>query len=88
MVRGEGRSSTEQEVLALFGLGSRVVPSRLAWTGYRRAKGYREVDLLEIDLRDPITKGMYRLLSGRLPQAPGEVAVSPAMEMREGTPSR
>ncbi|WP_326825203.1 FtsX-like permease family protein [Streptosporangium sp. NBC_01756] len=86
--RGRGvqyRNLTEQEVLTLFGPGSRVVPSRLAWTGYQGAKGYREHDFREIDLRDPITKGMYKLLSGRLPRAAGEVAASPGAELREGS---
>ncbi|MEV6861035.1 FtsX-like permease family protein [Streptosporangium subroseum] len=79
------RQPTEQEVLTLFGPGSRAVPSRFASTGYQAVWGYRETGLREIDLRDPITKGMYELLSGRLPRAVGEVAASPGTELREGS---
>ncbi|GAA2849164.1 hypothetical protein GCM10010517_06470 [Streptosporangium fragile] len=76
---------TERQVRALFEPGARMVPAHTGWTGYRVAGSYREADLREIDLRDPITTGMYRLLSGRLPRTPGEVAVSPALGLREGT---
>ncbi|MGP3956088.1 FtsX-like permease family protein [Nonomuraea sp. 3N208] len=51
---------------------SNVVEARLA-------DGYDRVDVFEVDLRDPMTGGMRRLVEGRLPAAPGEVAVSPEM---------
>ncbi|MGI5287372.1 FtsX-like permease family protein [Nonomuraea polychroma] len=51
---------------------SNVVEARLVY-------GYDRVDVFEADLRDPMARGMRRLVEGRLPAAPGEVAVSPKM---------
>jgi putative ABC transport system permease protein len=45
----------------------------------RLADGYDQVEVFEVDLRDPMTSGMRRLVEGRLATAPGEVAVSPEM---------
>ncbi|MFG6195746.1 FtsX-like permease family protein [Nonomuraea sp. JJY05] len=45
----------------------------------RLADGYNRVDVFEADLRDPLTRGMRRLVEGRFAAAPGEVAVSPAL---------
>ncbi|MEV1171018.1 FtsX-like permease family protein, partial [Nonomuraea sp. NPDC049784] len=45
----------------------------------RVADGYDRVDVIEADLRDPLTSGMRRLVEGRFAAEPGEVAVSPAM---------
>ncbi|MEU8382573.1 FtsX-like permease family protein [Streptosporangium sp. NPDC048865] len=81
----ERREPTEREILTLFGPGSRVTASRGSWTGYQVAGAYREADLREIDLRDPLTAGMYGLLAGRLPVAQGEVAVSPATSLPPGS---
>ncbi|MFC7648246.1 FtsX-like permease family protein [Streptosporangium lutulentum] len=79
------RNLTEQEILTLFGPGSRAVPTRVSLTGYRTAGVYREADVREIDLHDPITTGMYRLLSGRLPRTAGEVVASPGLKLPEGS---
>ncbi|WP_440101606.1 FtsX-like permease family protein [Streptosporangium sp. H16] len=78
------RTLTEQEVLALFGPGSRAVPLRGLWTGYEAAGAYREAELREIDLHDPITTGMYTLRSGRLPRVAGEVAAGAGLGLQEG----
>ncbi|WP_440084578.1 FtsX-like permease family protein [Streptosporangium sp. LJ11] len=78
------RALTEQEVLTLFGPGSRAIPLRGLWTGYEAAGAYREAELREIDLHDPITTGMYTLRSGRLPRVAGEVAAGAALGLREG----
>ncbi|MFF3439894.1 FtsX-like permease family protein [Streptosporangium sp. NPDC002721] len=80
----EQRALTEREVLTLFGPGSRAVPLRGLWTGYETSGAYREADLWEIDLHDPITAGMYTLRSGRLPRVAGEVVVSAGLRLREG----
>ncbi|MGC5010997.1 FtsX-like permease family protein [Streptosporangium sp. DT93] len=79
------RALTEREVLSLFGTGSRALPWRQSWTGYRATGAYRQVDLRELDLRDPITTGMYELSAGRLPRTPREVAVSPELGLVPGT---
>ncbi|GIH92464.1 FtsX-like permease family protein [Planobispora siamensis] len=83
--RNKRRDLSRQEIVSLFGPGSRAVPSRTSWTGYQGPRGYREIDVREIDLSDPITAGMYRLLSGRLPRAAGEIAVNPGLGLRPGT---
>ncbi|MFF5247986.1 FtsX-like permease family protein [Streptosporangium sp. NPDC000095] len=86
-VKGRGfkqRALTEREVLTLFGPGSRAIPLRGLWTGYETAGAYREADLWEIDLHDPITAGMYTLRSGRLPRVAGEVVVGAGLGLREG----
>ncbi|MEV0230430.1 FtsX-like permease family protein [Nonomuraea sp. NPDC050786] len=44
--------------------------------------GYHRMDVVEADLRDPLTSGMRRLVEGRFAAAPGEVAVSPEMADR------
>lgn len=41
--------------------------------------GYDRVEVLEVDLRDPMTRGMRTLVEGRFAAAVGEVAVSPAL---------
>ncbi|MGJ6962219.1 FtsX-like permease family protein [Streptosporangium sp. G11] len=79
------RTLTEREVLTLFGPGSRAVPSRLSRTGYEVSGTYREANLREIDLHDPITTGMYTLLAGRLPRVAGEVAAVARLRLREGS---
>ncbi|MFE0145986.1 FtsX-like permease family protein [Nonomuraea sp. NPDC059007] len=48
----------------------------------RTGATYMNVSALEIDLRDPMTRGMRELTSGRFPAAPGEVAVSAALAGR------
>ncbi|MFI7128492.1 FtsX-like permease family protein [Nonomuraea sp. NPDC050153] len=45
----------------------------------RLADGYNRVDVFETDLRDPLTRGMRRLVEGRFATAPGEVTASPAL---------
>ncbi|WP_371786229.1 ABC transporter permease [Streptosporangium subroseum] len=67
------------EVAALLGPGTRLVPFA---TGVFRL-GTERVDALEIDLRDPLTRGMLTLSEGRFPTA-REVAVTPALDLRPG----
>ncbi|MFG2075897.1 ABC transporter permease [Nonomuraea maritima] len=44
--------------------------------------GYDWTAVLEVDLRDPMTRGMRELVEGRFAAAPGEVAVSPELAGR------
>ncbi|GAA3845256.1 hypothetical protein GCM10022226_80550 [Sphaerisporangium flaviroseum] len=67
------------KVAALLGPGTRLLPFS---TGTLRL-GTGQVDALETDLRDPLTRGMLTLSEGRLPAA-GEVAVTPALGLRPG----
>ncbi|GAA0974730.1 hypothetical protein GCM10009555_031440 [Acrocarpospora macrocephala] len=67
------------EVVALLGPGTRLIPFS---TGVLRL-GAERVDALEIDLRDPVTRGMLTLSEGRFPAA-REVAVTRAFGLRPG----
>ncbi|MEV6866867.1 FtsX-like permease family protein [Streptosporangium subroseum] len=67
------------EVAALLGPDTRLIPFS---TGVLRLSTER-VDALEIDLRDPLTRGMLTLSEGRFPAA-REVAVTPALGLRPG----
>ncbi|WP_345579739.1 FtsX-like permease family protein [Nonomuraea rosea] len=79
---GDGAAASElraAEVAALLGPGTRLIPFN---TGVLQL-GTERVDALEIDLRDPLTKGMLTLAEGRFPAA-REVAVTSASGLRLG----
>ncbi|GGS58612.1 hypothetical protein GCM10010156_16600 [Planobispora rosea] len=76
---GPARSRTAAEVAALLGAGTRLVPIGQGSVEVRNGGGYDHVSAHEVDLRDPLTAGMYRLVEGRLPASPQEVAVTPGM---------
>ncbi|GGQ02878.1 FtsX-like permease family protein [Streptosporangium pseudovulgare] len=81
----DGRASTPTspaEVMGLLGPGARIIPANEGSADFRGELGYDNVSARELDLRDPLTKGMYRLLRGRLPAAPGEIVVTPGAEER------
>ncbi|MFG3440192.1 FtsX-like permease family protein [Nonomuraea sp. NPDC047897] len=63
-------------------LGGRLIPYHTGYLEVRLPDGYSDVPAIELDLRDPMTRGVRALSEGRLPTAPGEVAVSPAMADR------
>jgi putative ABC transport system permease protein len=85
---GERRKSdgmTAVEVSAELPVGSRVVPMFSSTREFRTAPGgLAPVDAAEMDLTDPIYRGMAELLDGRAPSAPGEVAMSEAARARFG----
>ncbi|MEV4248883.1 FtsX-like permease family protein [Streptosporangium canum] len=74
--------SSSAEIVSLLGHGARVIPANDGSVDFRGEDGYDHVAAHELDLRDPLTAGMYRLLRGRLPAAPGEIAVTPGTEER------
>ncbi|MGV9330139.1 FtsX-like permease family protein [Streptosporangium sandarakinum] len=81
----DGRASTltsPAEIMSLLGPGARIIPANDGSADFRGERGYDHVSARELDLRDPLTKGMYRLLRGRLPAAPGEIVVTPGAEER------
>lgn len=73
---------TATEVEALLP-GADVLPVRAGDASIAPAGWQGDVDdlayvqTLELDTREPVTVGMHLLLSGRLPQASGEVALTP-----------
>ncbi|WP_049556855.1 ABC transporter permease [Nonomuraea sp. SBT364] len=72
-------------------LDARLIPCDQGSVMVHRPNGDDVVGVLEVDLRDPMTRGMRPLLQGRFPAAPDEVAVTPAMlgpGVRLGEPMR
>jgi putative ABC transport system permease protein len=64
------------EVAGLLGPGTRLLPLNEGSVEFRTPAGYEQVDADEVDLRDPLAAGLYRLLEGRLPASPQEVVIT------------
>lgn len=77
-VESPGEPWTAARVAAL--LGGRVIPYDEGSVIFQGPRGHDQVSAFEVDLRDPLTRGMRRLADGRLPAASSEVAAS--LEMR------
>jgi putative ABC transport system permease protein len=76
---------TEAEALAVLPEGSRVVPVRAGGMDFRTvSQGLAMIGTQEMDLTDPIYRGMAELVDGRAPAAPGEVAMTEAARERLG----
>ncbi|WP_329519828.1 FtsX-like permease family protein [Spirillospora sp. NBC_01491] len=86
---------------AKYGPGVRIVPVSTGTRGVlRTAHGYVRADLKELDLRDPLARGMFEVTAGRAPASADEVALAPSLRGkgftlgsmaqvgREGTPKR
>ena len=67
---------TQAEVTVLLPPGSRVVPVARGTFRYLTPQGYETGEIRQVDLRDPMSRGTFRLTEGRLPAAPGEAVVS------------
>lgn len=57
--------------------GGELLPVVEGQSGLRTADGVIAAQVMEVDVTDPVSEGMLAVRSGRLPQTPGEVAVSP-----------
>ncbi|MEU7856822.1 FtsX-like permease family protein [Nonomuraea sp. NPDC049141] len=68
---------TTARVAAL--VDGRLIPCDEGTVLFVGKDGYQIADASEVDLRDPMTRGMRRLTEGRLPAAPGEAVVTPAV---------
>ncbi|MEU0565805.1 FtsX-like permease family protein [Nonomuraea sp. NPDC005983] len=68
---------TAAEINAL--LRGRLIPYDEGSVEIHLADGYDEVSALELDLRDPLTRGIRRLVQGRFAATSDEVAVTPAL---------
>ncbi|GLX02469.1 FtsX-like permease family protein [Microtetraspora sp. NBRC 16547] len=79
---------TKAEIEAVLGPGARVIPLSQGYVDYQDRDGYLGALVLEVDARDPMTRGMFHLLSGRFPQEPGEVAVSDSVGVPVGSTLR
>ncbi|MEU3165291.1 FtsX-like permease family protein [Streptosporangium sp. NPDC006930] len=71
------RPWTQGEVAKLLEPGTRLLPLNEGSVDYLSSDGRDHVSVLETDLRDPMTTGMYHLLRGRFPASAQEIAVTP-----------
>jgi putative ABC transport system permease protein len=76
---GHGPPTTLADVRRALGGTRPVVEMRSAEVGVRTDLGVLNADVTGVDLTSPLTDGLYRLTSGRLPTHPGEVAVNAVM---------
>ncbi|MEU1387411.1 MULTISPECIES: FtsX-like permease family protein [unclassified Nonomuraea] len=60
-------------------LPGRLLRYQTSPVNVRLPDGFNQADVVEVDLRDPMTAGMRTLQQGRYAAAPGEVAISPKM---------
>ncbi|GGS74442.1 ABC transporter permease [Nonomuraea spiralis] len=74
---GSTRPWTTTEINTL--LPGRLLRYQESVVSARLPDGFSQADVLEIDLRDPMTAGLRPLLRGRYAAAPGEVAISSKM---------
>jgi putative ABC transport system permease protein len=63
-------------VSAVLGAGSRVIPLAVGEIQVRRPGGLSRPVGVELDVRNPLTDGLYDIRTGRLPRTLDEVAVS------------
>ncbi|CCH16633.1 Putative ABC transporter [Micromonospora lupini str. Lupac 08] len=74
-----GRPTTAAEVTSMLGPGSRATEIRAGNpVTVRGPRGDETLQGRVLDLADPLARSLVRFRSGRAPQQPGEVAVSPA----------
>lgn len=59
--------------------GARMLPVQPGGVDVRTDAGVGWVEAIEVDLSDPLAAGLFRLTSGHLPDAPGEVVVNQAL---------
>lgn len=71
-----------EEVASAFGRGTRLVSVAEGRAAFRTEHGYGRAGVREVDVRDPLTDGMLRLVDGRAPRSEHEVLVSPAIAER------
>ncbi|GAT67550.1 ABC transporter permease [Planomonospora sphaerica] len=85
-VSGEAVPSTRPrsaaEVAGLLEPGTRLLPLNEGDVELRTPEGYEQVNAGEVDLRDPLAAGLYRLLEGRLPASSEEVVITAGMRER------
>ena len=62
---------------AVVGARARITEVRSGTTTVRTDLGLARPSASEVDLRDPMTEGLFDLVAGRLPAGKGEVVVSP-----------
>ncbi|HEU0239839.1 MAG TPA: hypothetical protein VFR11_11265, partial [Micromonosporaceae bacterium] len=75
---------TSADLLALLPRGSVVTETWSARIAVRTAAGIGALNAQGIDATSPLTRGMVRVIAGRVPASVNEIAVSPAALKRLG----
>jgi putative ABC transport system permease protein len=78
------RRPTDAEVLAALPVGTRVTPTVRGTHNFRTATGTSVMQTDQLDLTDPLTRGILIPLAGRVPGDSDEVALSPYAARRVG----
>jgi len=73
---------TESSVMTVLGNGSRVIALNGGEVGLLTSAGVSRPGGLEVDLRDPMTTGLFDLREGRMPRSVDEIAVSVRLSER------
>lgn len=81
---GNGRApaATAATIRSVLGPGTHVVRRTDGEVLVRTRAGVATPSATEVDLTDPMTRGLFALVAGRLPRSAQEVAVSPALAAR------
>ncbi|MFD0906129.1 ABC transporter permease, partial [Actinomadura sediminis] len=83
---GDARAWTTAEitrrVVAEYGADARVLPMNFGDVEIVTSAGRLRVPLHELDVRDPMARGILEITDGRAPGAPGEIALSPSLAAR------
>lgn len=84
MLDGDGNTTppTLATVSRVLGRPVRGLERRQGGVRVSTDKGVADTEGTEIDLRDPLSRGLFRLTSGRLPAKRGEVVVNAALAAR------
>lgn len=75
---GTGQPPTADQVSALLD-GAALLELRRGQVPFATERGRTSAEAVEVDLRDPVTTGLYDLTSGRLPRSEAEVVVNQAL---------
>ncbi|MBE1534655.1 FtsX-like permease family protein [Actinomadura algeriensis] len=72
-----------RRVTAAYGADARVVPiDTTSMTWLRTPRGYLRADLVQVDLRDPLARGILDVAAGRAPAAADEIALAAGLADR------
>ncbi|WP_234308263.1 ABC transporter permease [Streptomyces sp. NRRL F-4428] len=83
-VPSEPREDDLEQVAAALPPGSRLLKDSGGYGKVRTRHGLLDSDLREIDLHDPLAKGLFTLDRGRLPERAGEVVATHAFLKNSG----
>ncbi|WP_371783377.1 FtsX-like permease family protein [Streptosporangium subroseum] len=82
------RVRSQAEIQGMIGSGGRIIPINENFDEYWVETAYENVEVREVDLRDPMTTGMFPLRGGRYPQAADEVVLTVPVKATVGSTIR